>query len=202
MSKTISEIIDGLRARLASIEENQIELLAERDDGGTAYAAHVEGSPKAIKRLAEINAELGRLQAEASTVSAALAEAARREMQARDQDVAARRRSDAAQADMILAETEKLAETMDAAMVSLKAAAVDFQDKMEAIRRLSGAGPQHTAIRVHLARALSSGLMGLPQHPDLFAPNERRSVTELTGAWATQVRNRIATIIETPAKAA
>ena len=45
-SKTISEIIDGLRARLASIEENQIELLAERDDGGTAYAAHVEGSPK------------------------------------------------------------------------------------------------------------------------------------------------------------
>jgi hypothetical protein len=202
MTKTISEIIDGLRARLASIEEGQIELLAERDDGGTAYAAHVEGSPKAIKRLAEINAELGRLQAEASTVGAALAEAARREMQARDKDLAARHRADAEQADTILAETEKLAETMDAAMVSLKAAAVDFQDKMAAVRRLSGAGPQHPAIRVHLARAISSGLMGLPQHPDLLAPNERRSVTELTTAWATQVRNRIATIVETPAKAA
>jgi hypothetical protein len=202
MSKTISEIIDGLRARLASIEENQTELLAERDDGGAAYAAHVEGSPKAIKRLAEINGELSRLQAEASTVSAALAEAARREMQAREKDVAARRRSDAAQADVILAETEKLAETMDAAMVSLKAAAVDFQDKMEMVRRLTNSGPQHQAIKVHLARALSSGLMGLPQHPDLLAPNERRSVTELTTAWATQVRNRIATIIETPAKAA
>jgi hypothetical protein len=73
---------------------------------------------------------------------------------------------------------------------------------MAKVRRLSGAGPQHTAIRVHLARAISSGLMGLPQHPDLLAPNERRSVTELTTAWATQVRNRIVTLVETPAKAA
>jgi chromosome segregation ATPase len=202
MTKSISEIIDDLRARLASIEDAQNELLAERDDGEIAFSAHVEGDAKAIKRLAEINAELGRLQGEASTVGAALAEAARREMQARDQDLAERRRADGEQAETILAETEKLAAAMDAAMVSLKAAAVDFQDKMLAIRRLSGAGPQHTAIRVHLARALSSGLMGLPQHPDLLAPNERRSVTELTTAWATQVRNRIATIIETPARAA
>jgi chromosome segregation ATPase len=202
MTKSLSEIIVDLRTRLASIEENQTELLAERDDGGAAFAAHVEGNPTAVRRLAEINAELSRLQAEASTVGAALAEASRREMQARDKDAAARRRAEAEEADVILAEIEKLAESMDAAMVSLKAAAVDFQIKMETVRRLTGSGPQHQAIRVHLARAISSGLTGLPQHSDLLAPRERRSMTELVASWATQVRNRIATMIETPAKAA
>jgi hypothetical protein len=201
MTKSISEIIDDLRARLAGIEEAQVELLGERDDGGTAYAAHVEGSPKAIKRLAEINAELNRLQAEASTVGAALAEAARREMQARDKDMAARRREDAEQADTVMAEVEKLAKEMDVAMASLKAGAVDFQAKMEMVRRLSGAGPQHQAVKVLLARAISAGLLGLPQHPDLLAPNERRSTTELATSWGQMVRNRIATTNE-PAKAA
>lgn len=190
--------ITDLRTKLGAAEGRQVELNAEILE--VSYGAHT-GVAKDRKRLTEINDELARLAPEVTSLTAAMAEATRRETQARDAEISARRRADMEQADKIMLEAETLAATMDAAMSSLKAAAVDLQDKMATIRRLSGAGPQHTAIRVHLARAISSGLMGLPQHPDLLAPNERHSVAELTTAWAAQVRNVIATV-ETAAKAA
>jgi hypothetical protein len=52
-----------------------------------------------------------------------------------------------------------------------------------------------------ITNELASGLTGLPQHPDLLAPNERHSVADLTTAWAAQVRHVIATL-ETAAEAA
>ena len=197
--KSLSEIIDGLRDELAAAEQRQVELDAEILE--ISWAANT-GDAKAKKRIDEIANELAHLATEVKSVTAALAEGARREMEARDAEISARRHADAEQANKIMLEAEALAATMDGAMALLRVGAVDLQDKMAMIRRLSGAGPQHTAIRVHLARAISSGLMGLPQHPDLLAPNERHSVAELTTAWAAQVRNMIATLDKAAAKAA
>jgi len=90
---------------------------------------------------------------------------------------------------------------MDLAMATLKTAAVEFESKMTLVRRLSAAGPEHTARRVYLARAISAGLMGLPQHPDLLAPNERLTVQAICASWAISVRNKINTVIDA-AKAA
>jgi hypothetical protein len=200
MSKTISQTIDDLRSRLAGIENQQVELLAERDE--ISFAAVVDREKKAVQRLAEINTALSQLTGEASTVGAALAEASRRELQEREQEMATRRRNDAEQAETVLAEVENLALQLDREMAALKNAAVAFEGKMATVRRLSGAGPQHTALRAHLARAISSGLMGLPQHPDVLAPSERHTLESITTAWATQVRTRISAVIETAAKAA
>jgi chromosome segregation ATPase len=197
MTKSISQILDDLRGKRGAAEQRQMELDSEIEE--ISFAAHT-GDAKAKKRLDEITNELSHLATEIKSTTAALAEGARRQLQEREEEMSAQRRADAEKAETVMAEVEKLAAAIDAAMASLKAAAVDFQNKMEMARRLSGAGPQHQAIKVLLARAISAGLMGLPQHPDLLAPNERRSVTELTTAWAQQVRNRIATINE-PAKA-
>jgi hypothetical protein len=198
MSKSISKILDELRSKLGAAEQRQVELNAEILE--ISWAANT-GDAKAKARIDAITNELAHLATEVKSVTAALAEGARRETQARDAEISARRRADAEQADKIMLEAETLAATMDGLMASLKVAAVDLQDKMAMIRRLSGAGPQHSAIRVHLARAISSGLTGLPQHPDLLAPNERHSVADLTTAWAAQVRHVIATL-ETAAEAA
>lgn len=199
MSKTISEIIDDLRGKRGAAEQRQMELDSEIEE--ISYAAHT-GDPKAKKRLEDITNEQAHLATEIKSTTAALAEGARRQMQEREEEMSAQRRADAEQADTIMAEAEKLAKTMDADMASLKAGAVEFQAKMEMVRRLTNSGPQHQAIKVHLARAISAGLMGLPQHPDLLAPHERRSLAELTAVWATQVRNKISAVINIPAKAA
>ena len=183
--------ITHLRTKLGAAEGRQVELNAEILE--VSYGAHT-GVAKDRKRLTEINHELARLAPKRHAASPRQWPRLRAGKRRREMPKSpARRRADMEQADKIMLEAETLAATMDAAMSSLKAAAVDLQDKMATIRRLSGAGPQHTAIRVHLARAPSSGLMGLPQHPDLLAPNERHSVAELTTAWAAQVRNVIAT---------
>jgi hypothetical protein len=199
MTKTTSEIMDGLRGKRGAAEQRQMELDSEIEE--ISYAAHT-GDAKAKKRLEEITNEQAHLATEIKSTTAALAEGARRQMQEREEEMSAQRRADAEQADAIMAEAEKIALAMDADMVSLKAGAIDFQAKMEMVRRLSSAGPQHQAVKVLLARAISAGLMGLPQHSDMLAPNERRSVTDLATSWGQQVRNRISAVINTAAKAA
>jgi hypothetical protein len=101
-----------------------------------------------------------------------------------------------------MAEAERLAELMDTAMRDLQKHAVDYQQAMADVRRLSGSGPQHEGVRALLSRAVKAGLAGLPQYADVLQPDERRTVAEITAAWALQVRNRINTVIETAAKAA
>jgi hypothetical protein len=188
-------IVDELRSQLASLEGRQVELIAEREE--ISYLALVDRDKKAIERLAEINTELANTTSHASSLTAALREASSRETKAHEQEMAQKRRDDARRADVVLAEAEKLALKLDHAMAALKRDAIAFEQAMAEVRRLSGAGPQHTAMRSHLARAISSGLIGLPQHPDVLAPGERHSVTSLTTSWANQVRHRISTIIET-----
>ena len=128
-------------------------------------------------------------------------EATKREQAADDADRAKRRRADAEQAGVALAEAERLAELMDGAMRDLQKHTVDFQQAMADVRRLSGSGPEHHGVRALLSRAVKSGLMSLPQYGDVLQPHERRTVTEITTQWALQVRNRINNVIET-AKAA
>jgi hypothetical protein len=194
MSKTISQTIDDLRGKLAASQGLQSELNAEIQE--VSFLAHT-GDIKSQKRLDEIRTALSKVDIEIRSLTAALATAANMQVAEQDAARAELQRANASKAEAILAEAESLATKMDAAMVSLKAGAVEFQAKMEMVRRLTNSGPQHQAIKVHLARAISSGLMGLPQHPDLLAPNERRSVTELATSWAQQVRNRISAVINT-----
>jgi hypothetical protein len=194
MAKTLSDSINTLRSRLASIDEEQVRLLAERDS--LAFACHVDREPAAIKRITAIASALTALQAESSTVAAALADASRRELQEREHEMAARRRVDAQQAETFLADAEKLALEIDRAMATLKAAAVAFEGSMASARRLSGAGPTHPALRSHMARAISAGLATLPMHEGALGPAERHSLASITTAWATQIRTRISDVIE------
>ena len=192
-------INDDLRAKLGAAEGRRIEIESELAELG--FAAHVEADPKSIKRLKEISSELAQIDTELKSLTAALAENARREAAAEAVALAKRRKADAEKAGAVIAEAERLAELMDTTMRNLQKHAVDFQEAMADIRRLSGAGPQHDGVRALLSRAVKAGLMSLPQYQDVLQPDERRSVAEITAAWATQVRNRINNVIET-AKAA
>jgi hypothetical protein len=195
-----TSITDDLRGQLAALEGRTVELLSERDE--ISYNAFVDREPKAIKKLEAINGELNNIANQVASLESALKEATKREQAADDADRAKRRKADAEQAGVAMAEAERLAELMDGAMRDLQKHAVDFQQKMADVRRLSGSGPQHDGMRALLSRAIKSGLMALPQYADVLQPHERSSVAEIAAAWATQVRNRISTIIETAAKAA
>jgi hypothetical protein len=90
---------------------------------------------------------------------------------------------------------------MDTTMRDLQRHAVDYQQIMMDVRRLSGSGPTHESVRALLSRAVKTGLIGLPQYADVLQPHERKTVAEITAARATQVRTKISAIVET-AKAA
>jgi hypothetical protein len=191
--------VDELRNQLAALEGHQLELLAERDE--ISYAALVDRDAKSVKRLAALNEEINNIVNQTASVSAALREASKREAAAEDADRAKRRRADAEAAGGLMAEAERLAEIMDTGMRALHEQAIAYQRVMADVRRLSGSGPTHEALRALLSRAVKTGLAGLPQYADVLQPHERRSVAEITGIWATQIRNRINSVIET-AKAA
>jgi hypothetical protein len=197
---TMKSITDELRSRLASIEGHQVELLSERDE--ISYLALIEKQPEAIKRLVAINSEIENLKTQAASIEPALRESARRETAAAEEVKASKRRSDAAAAEVALGEAEELASEIDRAMAALKTASVAFEAKMTEVRRLSGSGPQHFHLRGLFARAISTGLRGLPQHPDLLAPSERKTVQGITALWAEQVRNRINETIQSAVRAA
>ena len=79
-------------------------------------------------------------------------------------------------------------------MAALHRLSVDYLQAMADIRRLAGSGPQHASVQALLSRAVKAGLAGIPQYADVLQPHERRSVSEITQAWALQVRNRINSI--------
>ena len=190
---------ESLRSQLVALDGHKVELLAERDE--LSYLALIDKQPQAIKRLAAINEEIRNLTVQAETIEPALKEAHRREAAAEDAGRAMRRRADAEKAGALMAEAERLAELMDTTMRDLQKHAVDYQQVMADIRRLSGSGPTHEALRALLSRAVKTGLTGLPQHPDALQPHERRGVAEVTAIWALQIRNRVNSVIEA-AKAA
>jgi hypothetical protein len=103
-----------------------------------------------------------------------LAEAVKRELAAAEAERDEKRRKDAVAAEIALSEAEALAVKIDQQMAQLKSSAVEFESRMALVRRLATAGPQHLQLRGLLARAISTGLMGLPQHPDVLAPGERK----------------------------
>ena len=106
---TISE----LRGKIAAVEDRQITLIAERDE--ISYDAVVERNSKAIKRLAEINAEIGNLTSEVATLNAALNEAGRRAASAAAADASAAERARAEQAAPIARLITEIGEAQDEA---------------------------------------------------------------------------------------
>jgi len=162
MTKSISQTIDDLRGKLAASQGLQSELNAEIQE--VSFLAHT-GDIKSQKRLDEIRTALSKVDIEIRSLTAALATAAN--MQVAEQDAARTelQRANASKAEAILAEAESLATKMDAAMVSLKAGAVEFQAKMEMVRRLTNSGPQHQAIKCiwpELSPAASWACLNIP----------------------------------------
>lgn len=183
MMKSISATIDDLRSKLGAAEHRQVELNSEILE--ISYVAHT-GDGRAKKRLDEITIELGHLTTEVSSLTAALAEAARRELQQRDQEMAAKRRDDASKADAALAEAAVLAEKFDAALVTLRDTAVAFELKMGEARRLAGNSgvPAYDVIRIFMFRTLRTALHRTPLHVDAIAPLEQTTLRAAFTAWS------------------
>jgi hypothetical protein len=188
-----------LRNRLDAIESQKIILTSSRDD--IAFAALVDRNPKAIAEASELNAKIAALTTEESMLVAALKTAVRLEAEAKTADAQKQKRADLAEAEAMLPEVEQLARQIDQAMTSLQAATVAFQDKWATLKRLSGAGPTVVATKVHLERALRTGLRGLPGlSVDLVSPTQRCSASSLNAGWSLQIKNMAAREIE-PVKA-
>jgi uncharacterized protein (DUF342 family) len=123
-----------LRGKLGAAEQRQVELNAEILE--ISYAAHT-GDLKAAKRLREITTKLAHLTTEVSSLTAALAEGARRELEQREQELAARRRADAERADVELADAESLALEIDRGRDENRCGSLRKQDglRSKALRR-------------------------------------------------------------------
>jgi hypothetical protein len=176
---TTKTVTDTLRSNLASIEGRQTELLAERDE--LSYLALVDRQPAAIKRLAAINEEIENLKTQAGSIEPALREAVRRETQAAEEARAEKRRDDARQADAILDDAEKLALAFDDSLRTVRETAVAFEAAMIKVRRLTGASPQHDAVRVFMFRAVRTAFHQSPIHVDAIAPSERTELALFQG---------------------
>jgi chromosome segregation ATPase len=198
----IATVISDLRAKLAAAEGLQLELNAEVQE--ISYAAHVDREPKAVKRLAEISHQLEHvIGGEIKSLTAALAEAAKREVAAQEAARAELRRKNARKAADVLLEVEALATTITTALADLRKNSLQLEAKLAEIRRLTGAAPSSEAIRVNLGRALKTALMASPMQLEHLAPSERVTVADIVGPWARSITNWItAAIGEKPAKAA
>ena len=188
-----------LRARINGLESKRLILEQERD--ALAFEAVVERLPTAVARAAAIGKELVQLQHDEALANAAYKTAVQKESEAKLAEQAGQKRADLAEAEALLPEVEQLARQIDEAMKTLQAATVAFQDNWAQLKRLSGAGPTVVATKVHLERALRSGLRGLPGlSVDLVSPTQRCSASSLNTGWSLQVTNTAARAVE-PVKA-
>jgi hypothetical protein len=198
---TKTNITDDLRVRLGNCETRQQELLAERAE--IAFEATVERTPKAVKRLTELNGELSALTNESSVLEAALQEAHKRELTAREQQAAEKRKQNAAAATDVLLHAEDTAAALARAMADVRSHAVTLTSQFAEIRKLINVGPSDQMLRVNLARSLKAATMGSPIQLEHLAPSERVPVDAAIGPWANSIRNWInAAAGEKPAKAA
>jgi hypothetical protein len=199
LQNTTTTTVQDLRNQIAEIESKQVILQSERDELG--YVAVVERAPAAIKRAAEIGAELAQLAHDEAMLNAALKTAVQRETEAKVAEQTKQKREDIEQAVQLLQEAERLALKADQAMQVLHESTAAFDKLWAKIRSLSGVGPQQTAVNVHLGRSFRTGLRGLPGvNVDLVPPNERHTVSELNTGWSRQVRN-IAEPVQAASKA-
>jgi hypothetical protein len=191
--------VQDLRRQINELESKRLILQSERDD--MSYSAAVERLPAALQRVSEIGSELMRLAHDEQVLLAALRIATKLEAESKVADAQKQKRNDLEQALSLLPEVAAIASQIDEAMASLQAATVAFQDKWAQIKRLSGAGPTVVATKVHIERALRSGLRGLPGlSVDLVSPTQRCSASSLHAGWSLQVKNMAAREIE-PVKA-
>ena len=200
MTDKISNVVDDLRGQLAAIEGRQVELVAERDE--ISYAAIVDRKPEAVKRLAALNGELANIATQTASLTAALREAAKRESQARDQELAAKRREDARKAGVEMAEAEKLAVKFDEALQVVGETSVAFEAAMIRIRQLTGSSPAYDSVRVFMFRAVRSALHRTPVHIDAISPAEQTTLSEASASWSRSIRNWIAGVLENKTQAA
>jgi chromosome segregation ATPase len=189
-----------LRNRIDAIESQKLILTSQRDD--ISFAALVDRDSKAIAEAAELNAKLAALTTEESMLNAALKTALRLEAEAKAAEATKQKQADLQEAEALLPEVEQLARQIDEAMKILQDATVAFQDKWAQLKRLSGAGPTVVATKVHIERALRTGLRGLPGlMVDLVSPTQRCSASSLNAAWSLQVRNVAAKVEPVKAEA-
>jgi DNA repair exonuclease SbcCD ATPase subunit len=173
---------DDLRGKIAAIEGRQIELAAERDE--IAYTAHVERDKTAVKRLAEINAEIAHLSSELTSLNAALEEAGRRATAAVSAEAA---EAEKARAEQALPIAERLAERgkkLDAAIQEYCANFNGVKEDLDALARLGVPIPTRDLVRVNLRRANDAAQASLDKTSRPVPPNQRHSFDSLLRGWA------------------
>jgi hypothetical protein len=195
-----TQIVDALRAQLGNLEGRELELRGERDE--LAYAASVDREPRAIKRLAAIKTELADIAHETATIGAALRDAVKRERAAEEAERVSKRIQNAAAAEALVADVERLGVEIDTGLRALVEHSAQLRDRLSEIRKLIGVGPTHEALRVHLGRVLNSSLMGTSLHIAHLAPADRATATEITSRWSDSIRGGLTALTAKPAKAA
>jgi hypothetical protein len=180
-------VTNDLRNQIAEIENKRMLLTAERDD--VSYDALVTRDKESIKRAADIGTELAKLDHEEAMLKAALSTSTRREAEAKVSKAASQKRADLEKAESLLPRVAEMAARLDDAMKTLREVGSEFERTWATIKNLSGSGPTWQAAKVHLERALRTGLRGLPLRVAMVPPNERHSVAELAEGWSTQVKN-------------
>lgn len=197
----MTNVMDELRSKLGGAEGRRVELESELAEIG--FAAHVEGDAKSVKRLKEISSELANVDVEVKSLTAALAENARREAAAEDADRAKRRRADAEKAKTMLGELEQLGQEFDAGALATIKAATAIRAKVSELRQLTGAGPSVNSVQMNLKRALATATMGSPLHTVHLAPADRVTISQVIGPWLYSFRNWINAVLgKTPTKTA
>ena len=197
----MTNVMDELRSKLGGAEGRRVELESELAEIG--FAAHVEGDAKSVKRLKEISSELANVDVEVKSLTAALAENARREAAAEDADRAKRRRADAEKAKTMLGELEQLGQEFDAGALATIKAATAIRAKVSELRQLTGAGPSVDSVQMNLKRALATATMGSPLHTVHLAPADRVTISQVIGPWLYSFRNWINAVLgKTPTKTA
>jgi hypothetical protein len=197
---TTTTTSDDLRGQLAAVEGRQIELVAERDE--ISYGAIVEGDAKAVKRLAEINSELGNITNQTASLTAALREAGRRTAAASAAEAEEGERLRAERAAPIVERLALRGQALDAA---LQCYVENFVAAQREIDQLIGMGIPMTTrslTMINMDNAHDSAMLAFGNRNARPVRVRRRTFTELVDGWCLPPRNWIANKLTTTAQKA
>jgi DNA repair exonuclease SbcCD ATPase subunit len=190
------EQLASLQRKRAGAQQRADDLAAER--ARISFAAH-SGDKAARKRLSEIHSEISAHESELASIDSALAEAARRNTVAAEEERLDARRADADDARQILAEMETVGFGVDESLAAFVERYQKFQELFDALHRL-GFAPRSEICRVSLRRVVSTRLGGIGL-AELLPPGQRVALSALLQGWTREANAKMVTIGE-PAEAA
>jgi len=183
--------IQELRNEIASIDERQLALEAERAE--LAFTAVIEKNTDAVKRLANVNAEITEIvTVTLPTLNAALREAQRREavatVAAADEDI----RERAKKARPIAERLAERGKKMDLAIAEYREQFSGIDQDLNELARLGIPTASRAIVAANLRRSHDAATSGLDKLGRPVPPNQRHTFDGLLRGWATPSINWIA----------